>query len=75
MNSVFESIRGQLHPHKCFEGDDLKFDGSFRFFDFGQIVLVVPPNFLAGVEEMDSTARFALRSVDERIDVEELRNQ
>ena len=71
VNSVFESIGGQLHAHKCFEVDDLKFDGSFRFFDFRQMVVVVPSNFLTGVEEMDSAARFALRSVDERIDVEE----
>ncbi len=71
VSSVLVAPGDQFHPHERFELGDLKFDGSFRLFDFGQNVVVVPSNFLTGIEQMNSTAWFALRPVDERIDVEE----
>ena len=71
VSSVLVAPGDQLHPHQRFERGYPKFDGSFRFVDFGQMEVVVPSNFLTGVEEMDSTARFPLRPVDEGVDVEE----
>ena len=37
VSSVLVAPGDQLHPHQCFEVGHLKFDGSFRFVDFGQM--------------------------------------
>jgi hypothetical protein len=35
VSAVLVAPGDQLHSHHGFEVGDLKFDGSFRFFDFG----------------------------------------
>ncbi len=58
------------YPHQRVKGGHLKLDGSFRFVETRQSVLDLPPNFFAGEEDVDPATRFALRPVDEGLDVE-----
>ena len=72
MSAILVPPGDQLHPHHRFESGYLKFDGALRFVKIRHRELVARPNFFAGEDEMDAITRFALWTVGEGIDVEDM---
>jgi hypothetical protein len=72
MSTVLVAPSHQLHAHQGFEIGHLKFDGAFGFVESRQSVLILRTQFFAGEQQMDSATRFALRPVDEQLNIEEV---
>jgi len=72
VNLILTPVGDQFHPYQCFEVGNLKIDGSFGFVDIRQSVFVVPPNFLASIEEVNGFAWTTLWAIYEHIDVENI---